>query len=240
MYRPQGYAVLLDDQVIESDTIVCGHCNRIVEVKPGTGSTVYRIKSLHVDPITRQPTIVTNEEAGAFCRVCMHAVCLPCHDVGTCTPMLKRIEQMEARGRMLKAIGIAILLVLGLSASAQAQSHYCDTTPPTSITVSEGSVPLTWCHPRRDTNGNVTTITVWALYANNIRTGLTGVTTNGIANAAGLVAYQAAVGFPRGNYTLQLAAVNATGEGARSNPFALGVAAPDSVPVAPSKLSAGN
>ena len=140
---------------------------------------------------------------------------------------------------MLKAIGLSILLVLGLSLPVAAQTHYCDTNPPTASTVNEGSVALKWCHPLRDTNGNATTITTWALYANNIRTGLTGVTTNGVPNTSGFVLYEASVGFPRGNYTLQLAAVNATGGGAKSGPFVLGVVAPASVPVAPSKLSAG-
>lgn len=104
MLRPQGYLTVTDDRVIEADTLACGHCSAVVKVKPGTASTVYVVDQLHVDPITRVPTIVTNEEPGAFCRTCMRSVCLTCHGEGVCTPLMKRIEQMEARGRLLKAV----------------------------------------------------------------------------------------------------------------------------------------
>ena len=106
MLKTQGYnRIAFDDgKVVEYDSITCGHCNLIVLVKPGTGSTTYLVKTLHVDPFTRKSTIVTKEEAGAFCRVCMRAVCLKCHAHGECTPLMRRIEQMEARGRFIKAV----------------------------------------------------------------------------------------------------------------------------------------
>jgi hypothetical protein len=104
MLRPQGYAVIIDDRPVEADTITCGHCNIVVQVKPGTGSTVYIIPRMFVDPITKQYSITTKEVEGAFCRCCMHHVCPKCDNVGTCTPFLRRIEEIEARERMLKAI----------------------------------------------------------------------------------------------------------------------------------------
>lgn len=104
MLRPQGYLTITEDRTLEADTISCGHCNRIVQVKPGTGSTVYLLQSLRVDPITRQPTIVTKEEAGAFCRCCMQPICVRCDDKGECTPLMKMIEQQEARGRFLQQV----------------------------------------------------------------------------------------------------------------------------------------
>ena len=89
MLRPQGYAQFIaPEQVVERDTCTCGHCNRVIFVKPRSASTVYLIQ--HRDGRW-------TEEAGAFCRVCMRPVCLRCHDVGTCTPMERMIEQMEAR-----------------------------------------------------------------------------------------------------------------------------------------------
>jgi hypothetical protein len=36
----------------------------------------------------------------------MRNICLTCHGVGTCTPLERRLEQMEARGRMFKAMGL--------------------------------------------------------------------------------------------------------------------------------------
>ena len=92
MRSPLGIVqVFCDDgRTIERDTITCGHCNRIVLVKPGTASTVY------VFPQMAGPD---KEEPGAFCRMCMKPVCLRCHDVGTCAPLMKQIEAMERNGR---------------------------------------------------------------------------------------------------------------------------------------------
>lgn len=104
MLRPQGYLTITDDRTLEADTISCGHCGQIVKVKPGTASTVYVLETLHVDPMTKQYVVETTEEPGASCRSCMRSVCLKCHDDGRCTPLMKQIEEMEARGRMLKAV----------------------------------------------------------------------------------------------------------------------------------------
>lgn len=91
MLRPQGQATVYGDRLIEHDTIACGHCNRIIFVKPGSASTVYIFYQLIGPP---------REEPGAFCRVCMRPVCLRCHDVGTCTPLERHLEELEARGRL--------------------------------------------------------------------------------------------------------------------------------------------
>ena len=106
MLKPQGYFTIIDDHIQEYDTISCGHCNKIVRVKPGTGSTIYIMEGLHVDPITRKFHIIKKEEAGAGCRCCMKSVCLPCYDRGECIPLMKKIEEIEARGRMLKSLGL--------------------------------------------------------------------------------------------------------------------------------------
>lgn len=91
MRRPQGYITIVSDAVsIERDSVSCGHCNAIVMVKPFTASTVYLIPQLIGPPL---------EEPGAMCRVCMRPVCLACHDDGRCTPLERRLEQMEAQGR---------------------------------------------------------------------------------------------------------------------------------------------
>jgi hypothetical protein len=94
----QGYVtIVLPEALVERDTITCGHCNQIVLVKPGTASTVYLFPQLEGPD---------KEEAGACCRQCMRSVCLRCHREGICLPMLKRIEQMEARGRLLRSVGL--------------------------------------------------------------------------------------------------------------------------------------
>lgn len=97
MLRPKGYATITDpaDPVVEYDTCNCGHCQRIIFTKPGSAQTVYLFIRQHE----------VKEEMGAFCRVCMRPVCLQCHDMGTCTPWERQIEQMEARRRFLEAVG---------------------------------------------------------------------------------------------------------------------------------------
>jgi hypothetical protein len=99
MRKPQGYLtiVLPDAPVVERDTAVCGHCNQIIFVKPGTALTVY---------LTPQVQGPDKEEMGASCRQCMRHVCLTCHADGRCIPLERRIERMEARGRFLASVGL--------------------------------------------------------------------------------------------------------------------------------------
>lgn len=99
MRRPQGYATILDPgrPVVERDTITCGHCQAVVFVTPGSATTLYQIYDA--------PTGQWREEAGAFCRVCMTAVCLRCHAAGGCTPWERRMERAEARQRLRAAVG---------------------------------------------------------------------------------------------------------------------------------------
>ena len=93
MPRLGGYATIADPDrpLFERDTVACGHCQKVVFVKPGTGATVYLI--LHVDDAQGAHRWV--EEAGAFCRICMRPVCLRCHGEGGCRPFERLLEQME-------------------------------------------------------------------------------------------------------------------------------------------------
>lgn len=92
MRAPHGLATVIVEgrEILDRDTITCGHCQRIVLVKPGTGSTVYLL--------ARAGT--WREEPGAFCRVCMSPICLPCCDRGGCTPWERQLEVSEARDRL--------------------------------------------------------------------------------------------------------------------------------------------
>lgn len=92
MRRAGGYATVSDPDrpLLEWDTITCGHCARVIFVKPGTATTVYLIQ--HRD-------LRWTEEAGAFCRVCMRPVCLLCHANGYCLPQERWLEQHEHGGR---------------------------------------------------------------------------------------------------------------------------------------------
>lgn len=86
MRKAQGYAVLFgpNDSTRECDTFTCAHCQFVVFVKP------------KCDP----------SEAGGFCRLCFKHICGPCADKGACDPFEKKLERMEARGRLMRQIGI--------------------------------------------------------------------------------------------------------------------------------------
>lgn len=83
MRRPQGYAVTNEPgkATVEEDTYTCGHCQFIVAVKP------------FQDP----------SDMGGFCRMCMRHICVSCAESSDCEPFEKKLEAMEARGRLLKA-----------------------------------------------------------------------------------------------------------------------------------------
>lgn len=82
MARQEGYVLIIDPEAptIERDTCLCRHCQRIVEIKPGTMGQVYLI------PDEQSPTHY-REESGAFCGSCFGPICLSC-------------ERKEASGAM--------------------------------------------------------------------------------------------------------------------------------------------
>lgn len=100
MLRPHGQITIVGDFAmapaeggkIERDTITCGHCQRLVFVKPNTVSTVYLI------PQFMAPD---KEEPGAGCAICRRAVCLTCYADGRCHTWERKIEEMEQRGRLI-------------------------------------------------------------------------------------------------------------------------------------------
>jgi hypothetical protein len=78
--RSRGYAVTVDPdgKTIEEDTITCGHCNVVVFLKPREGPP-------------------------GGCGMCRALLCEKCTNEGGCTPFEKRLEQWEARDRLLRA-----------------------------------------------------------------------------------------------------------------------------------------
>lgn len=93
MLRVGGHVTIIGpDGVTERDTLKCVHCQRIVEVKPGSWGQVYLI------PDARQATGY-REEAGAFCRRCMGPICLPCNTRGKCEHWERGLDRLERRSR---------------------------------------------------------------------------------------------------------------------------------------------
>lgn len=70
-------------RVLTRPTLSCCHCNRVVIIEQGARA----------------------EDCGGFCRCCMKPTCSTCADKG-CTPFERRLEQYEARYRMLRSMGI--------------------------------------------------------------------------------------------------------------------------------------
>jgi hypothetical protein len=77
MPRPLGYACISDPESgnREYDTFTCAHCQYVVHLPPN--------KKI--------------EEVGDFCRSCYAVICANCADKKVCSPILKKIEQMEER-----------------------------------------------------------------------------------------------------------------------------------------------
>lgn len=84
MLRPQGYGVTTDPVagITEEDTYTCGHCNAVVFVKAKCAAL----------------------EAPCPCRMCMRFCCPGCLARGGCDPFEKKMERLEARDRMLRAV----------------------------------------------------------------------------------------------------------------------------------------
>jgi hypothetical protein len=91
MRNPQGYAVWTDPNLgvaKERDTFTCSHCNNIVFVKPQASAT----------------------DMGGWCGMCAKAICKFCvtnseREQGKCLPFEKKMEAMERRDRLLRAVG---------------------------------------------------------------------------------------------------------------------------------------
>jgi hypothetical protein len=79
----QEVRLLGSDHFEAQKTFTCAHCGRVVIV-----------------PHKARP-----DECGGLCMLELKPVCPKCHTIGTCTPFEKRLEQMEARSRLLAAIG---------------------------------------------------------------------------------------------------------------------------------------
>lgn len=65
----------------ETDTFTCGHCNKVVFV----------------------PTRADPANIGGMCKQCMSLVCPICVNVGNCTPLEKKIQEMERRAATLRS-----------------------------------------------------------------------------------------------------------------------------------------
>lgn len=77
--RPQGLATESSPEgTKECDTFTCGHCQRIVFVKPKQDAA----------------------DTGGLCKVCMTLICPRCVGAQVCLPFMKKLEAEENRDRI--------------------------------------------------------------------------------------------------------------------------------------------
>jgi hypothetical protein len=88
--RALGYARIVDPALakpLESSTATCSHCNRVVHMHDfKTGKALSGVL--------------------VHCHQCDAVTCVPCAETGKCTPFEKKLEAIEARGRLLAAMGV--------------------------------------------------------------------------------------------------------------------------------------
>jgi hypothetical protein len=137
---------------------------------------------------------------------------------------------------------VFVLIFLSAPALVQAQTHYCDTTPPTSGQAAVGAtVTVQNCQDNKSTNGLPVTIMSWTLYVNGVGQSIT-MTKGTTSPVSGKTAYSGTVVFTTaGSRTLQTTAtghdVGPDIEAPKSNVFTLSVVTP-SGPTAPTNLTA--
>jgi hypothetical protein len=138
---------------------------------------------------------------------------------------------------MRRLLLLSVLLLL--PAAVQAQTHYCDTTPPTSGTGTVGvALTIQACASPNDTNGNPVTVTGWTLYDNAVGTAVT-MTKGTTSPVSGKTVYAGSYTPPTaGSHSLQTTATGNAKESAKSTPFLLAVSLPPAAPVAPTNLTA--
>jgi hypothetical protein len=83
--RTHGYAVWshASGRQTERDTFRCAHHGGHVVIPPGKA-----------------------QDVSGWCSRCAALVCVACASTGRCVPLERQIKAMEARGRMLAAMGI--------------------------------------------------------------------------------------------------------------------------------------
>lgn len=87
----------------EAKAVGCKHCQRPVVAHNNRGQAIG--KGAH-----RNSGMDAKHDPGGWCGRCAAQICGPCCDALAltlkCVPFEKRLEQMEGRGRLLKAIGV--------------------------------------------------------------------------------------------------------------------------------------
>lgn len=85
--RTRGFYRNFDEYGRETvvETFTCAHCNKVKRTTE---------------------KLPNGQEARGFCHKCMQPVCVECGGSERCDPFEKKLLRMEARGKLLKSMGI--------------------------------------------------------------------------------------------------------------------------------------
>jgi len=71
----------------------------------GATNTLATFTCCHCNNVTIVPPRAAADDLGGFCRQCMKQTCKACAS-GACVPFERKLEQIEARGRLLASMGL--------------------------------------------------------------------------------------------------------------------------------------
>ncbi len=108
---------------------------------------------------------------------------------------------------------LVLLALVLLPRLASAQSHPCDTAPPTTFTVAAGSIAVDVCFDDKDTSGAAAVPTGWNLLVDGVRQAVTMAKTTPTANSVGLFNYHGTSSLASGSHTCNVEVLTSNGLG---------------------------
>ena len=99
MARRLGYLLVIhaDGSISERDLVKCQHCQRVLEIQPGTWGQSMLVVDNAVPGGYRT-------EAACFCASCFGPICPACDATGRCDPYQRGLEREEAAAALTRAM----------------------------------------------------------------------------------------------------------------------------------------
>lgn len=88
-------------EVVELKTATCGHCGKILMVPIGGDSLGKMSEQSYIDAF-----LEPRKDEAHVCHQCWSIVCDHCHAAGFCKPLVKQLDEIEARDRALRSYGV--------------------------------------------------------------------------------------------------------------------------------------
>lgn len=88
-------------EVVELKTATCGHCGKIIMV-PQSGDSLGRLSEQSYIDAFLEP----KKDEAHVCHQCWSIQCDQCHALGYCSPLVKKLEQIEKHEAALRSYGL--------------------------------------------------------------------------------------------------------------------------------------